>query len=47
MIKLMGGSGIQVSVEYKSLYGEMNKSSDSSRVNSSVITAMYKGLTQK
>ena len=46
MIRLMGGAGIQVTVTYRSLYGDVTTETQTSKVQSATIDAAYRTLQQ-
>lgn len=47
IVKLMAGPGLQVSVEYTSIYGDLSKVSESSKVNSATLQALYRAVGGK
>jgi hypothetical protein len=44
MVKLMAGVGVQVFVEYESLYGDVRQTASTSKVNSATLELLYKAL---
>ncbi|WP_156901505.1 hypothetical protein [Azohydromonas australica] len=47
MIKLMGGTGFEVFVEYHSLYGDVSSVLESTRVKSKTVEELYRALSGK
>ena len=47
MIKLMGGAGVKASIEYHSVYEDVQKTTGSSKVNSATLQALYHALSGK
>jgi hypothetical protein len=46
MIKLMGGSGIDVTIEYESIYKEKNSEVSTTKVQSKTIETLYQALSK-
>jgi hypothetical protein len=47
MIKLIGGTGVEVAVTYESVYGEQKRMSETSKVNSRSVNLLYQQLFAK
>lgn len=47
LIKLIGGSGVEISIGYESIYGEKKVVSESSRINATMLQQMYQKLSAR
>jgi hypothetical protein len=47
LVKLIGGQGVEISIEYESIYGELRRVSASSKIKSESIELLYSNLFGK